>query len=117
MGGFKVITGYRITAFPPKGKCVFTKTNMRNYVTKNGVHLGQNIKEFEKSIPIEFKYNKSELTHESFSKRKATKDELKKIHARWPKEKQDYYDVTIIIKARFTDNRLVDFYVQKIESF
>jgi len=57
------------------------------------------------------------LIYEAVSQRAATEEELKRLRAKWPDEKQDYFDVTTTLKAKFKDNRLIDFYVQKIESY
>jgi hypothetical protein len=57
------------------------------------------------------------LTYEAVSQRTATQEELKKLRTNWPNEAQDYFDVTITVKAKFKSNRLIDLYVHKIESY
>ena len=91
--------------------------DIRALKTGNGVRLGQTVADFKKTIPVGFKQRGSELTYEAVSQRAATQEELKRLHAKWPDEKQDYFDVTMTLRARFKDNRLVDFYVHKIESY
>jgi hypothetical protein len=117
MGGFKEITGFRISAIRPKGFCIATKTNIAALETGSGVRLGQNLADFKKIIPVEFKRSGSKLIYESVSQRAATQDELKELRAKWPNEKQDYFDVTTTLGARFKADRLVDFYIRKIESY
>ena len=117
MGGFKRITGFRISTLRQNGNCVSTKIDVGALATGNGVRLGQSLEGFEKAVPVEFKRCGSELTYEAVSQREATQEELKRLRANWPNEKQDYFDVTTIIKAKFQDNRLIDFYVHKIESY
>lgn len=117
MGSFKQITGFRISTIRPSGNCVSTKTDVGVLETRNGVRLGQSLADFKKAIPVEFKRRGSELIYETLSQRAATQEELKRLRAKWPNEKQDYFDVTITLSAKFKDNRLVDFYVHKIESY
>jgi hypothetical protein len=117
MGGFKVITGFRLSTSPQNGNCKSTKTDIGALVTKNGVRLGQSLEEFKKAVPVKFKYRNCELTYEAVSQRAATQEELKKLRANWPNEKQDYFDITTNIRAKFHDNKLIDFYVHKIESY
>jgi len=117
MGGFKQITGFRISTVRPSGKCVSTKIDVSALETRNRVRLDQSLVDFQKAIPVEFKRRGSELIYEAVSQRAATQEELKRLRAKWPNEKQDYFDVTITVSARFKDNRLIDFYVHKIESY
>jgi len=117
MGGFKRLTGFRISTFRPKGNCVSTKIDVGALATGNGVRLGQSFEDFEKAVPVEFERHGLELTYEAVSQRAVTQEELKRLRAKWPNEKQNYFDVTTIIKAKFQDNRLIDLYVHKIESY
>jgi hypothetical protein len=117
MGSFKRITGFRISTLRPTGNCVSTNIDVGDLVTGNGVRLGQSLEDFEKAVPVKFKRRGLELIYEAVSQRAATQEELKRLRANWPNEKQDYFDVTTIIKAKFQDNRLIDFYVHKIESY
>ena len=117
MGGFKQITGFRVSTIRPSGNCVSTKTDVGALQTRNGVRLGQSLTDFKKAIPVEFKRRGSELTYDGDGRRAATQEELKRLRARWPDAKQDYFDVTTDLRAKFKDNRLVDFYVHKIESY
>jgi hypothetical protein len=117
MGGFKQITGFRISILRPSGNCVSTKIDIGTLKTGNGIRLGQGLVDFKKAISVEFKRRGSELIYEAVSQRAATEEELKRLRAKWPDEKQDYFDVTTTLKAKFKDNRLIDFYVQKIESY
>ena len=73
--------------------------------------------DFKKAVPVGFKRHGVELTYEAVTQRVATQEELKKLRAKWPNEKQDYFDVTTTLKAKFENNRLVDLYVHKIESY
>ncbi|SRR6266571_4815775 len=117
MGGWTQITGFRISTLRQSGNCFSTKIDIGALATGNGVKLGQSLVDFEKAIPVEFKRLGSELTYEAVSRRAATQEELKKLRAKWPDEKRDYFDVTINLIAKFKDNRLIDFYVHKIESY
>jgi len=117
MGGFKQVTGFRISTLHPSGNCVSTKIDVRALATGNGVRLGQSLEDFKKAVPGEFQHHGSELIYEAVSQRVATQEELKRLRTNWPNEKQDYFDVTTTIKANFRDNRLIDFYVHKIESY
>jgi hypothetical protein len=117
MGGWKRITGFRLSTLRSSRNCVITKIEVGALVTGNGVRLGQSLENFKKVIPVEFKHDGSDLTYEAVSQRAATQEELKRLRAKWPNEKQDYFDVTINIKAKFQDNRLIDFYAHKIESY
>jgi hypothetical protein len=116
MGGYEFITGFRFSQSPPHGNCQSTQVDIRSLATKNGVHLGQSLQEFRKAVPVKFKSHGSRLTYENVSQRAATPEEHKKLRAQWPDEKQDYFDVTTDIEARFHHNKLVDLYVHKIES-
>lgn len=117
MGNFKEITGFRLSAMHPRNHCLSTNLNIKQMTTGNGVHLGLSSKQFVEKFPFKFRHRKSELSYESVSQRPATEAELKKIRATWPDAKQDFFDVTITIKANFKEDRLVDFYVHKIESY
>lgn len=117
MGGFKRITGFRISYLRPGRNCVSTKINVSALTTGNGVLLGQSLADFKKAIPVEFKRRGSELIYEGDGRRAATQEELKRLRAKWPDAKQDYFDVTTTLKAKFKDNRLIDFYIHKIESY
>ena len=117
MGGGHQITGFKLSTLRPKENCVPTKIDVGSLATENGVRLWQGLEAFEKAIPVEFKQCGSELIYESVSQRAATKEELIKLRANWPNEKQENFDVTTTIKAKFQDNKLIDFYVHKIESY
>ena len=117
MGSFKHITGFRLSALRRNGNCVPTKIDVGTLTTGNGVRLGQGRVDFEKAFPIDFKRHRSELIYEAVSQRVATAEELKRLRSQWPNEKQDYFDVSITIKAKFKGNRLIDLYVHKIESY
>lgn len=117
MGGWKRITGFRISTARPSGKCIPTKIDIAALATGNGIRFGQGLEDFKKAIPVEFKHLGSDLTYEAVGQRAATQEELKRLRARWPDEKQAYFDVTTLIKAKFQDNRLVELYVHKIESY
>lgn len=117
MGSYKFITGFRISSIRPSGNCMPTDINVGTLSTENGVRLGQSFESFEKVVPIEFKRCGLELTYETVSQRAATQEELKRLRANWPNAKQDYFDVTTVIKAIFQDNKLMDLYVHKIESY
>jgi hypothetical protein len=117
MGGGKRITGFRISVIRPNGNCVSTKINIGALATGNGVRLGQSLEGFQIALPVEFKRHGSNLNYEAVTQRVATKEELERLRAKWPNEKQDYFDVTTIIKAKFQDNRLIDLYVHKIGSY
>jgi len=117
MGGYNRITGYRITRVAPRASCSLTEANVDALSTVNGIRLNQNVNEFRKSIPVDFKQEPQELVYKTVTKRKATPEELKRLRARWPDEKEDHFDVTITIRAKFRDNLLVDFYVHKVESY
>jgi hypothetical protein len=117
MGGFEQITGFRISTVRPSGKCSLTKVNIDSLATDSGVHLGQNIEDFKKILPVEFKRLGSKLVYETATKRMATKEELEKLRINWPDERQDYFDVTTTIRAKFKDDRLIDFSIQRIESY
>lgn len=117
MEGFKRITGFRISTVQPSRNCISTRIDIGSLVTENGVRLGLSLSAFKKSVPVAFKCSGSALTYEAVSQKKATQEELKKLRTNWPNEKQDYFDITTIIKAKFHDNRLIDFYVHKIESY
>ena len=69
--------------------------------------------DFQKAIPVEFKHSGPELIYEGVSQRAANQAELKELRAKWPEEKQDYFDVSITLRAKFKDSRLVDFYVRR----
>lgn len=117
MGGYIDITGFRISTIRPSSACVVTKIDVGALTTGNGVRLGQSLEDFKKTVPVEFMHHGSELAYEAVGQRAATQEELKGLHARWPNEKQDHFDVTTNIKAEFRDNRLIDFYIHKIESY
>jgi hypothetical protein len=130
MGGFKQITGFRLSTIRPSGNCVSTKTDIDTLETRNRVRLGQNLADFKKAIPVEFKRRGSELIYEAVNQRAADyeaarrraatqeemNEELKRLRAKWPNEQQDHFDVTMTLSAKFKDDRLIDFYVHKIES-
>lgn len=131
MGGGNQITGFRISTLRPSANCVATKIDIGNLETGNGVRLGQHLVDFKKAVPVEFKRRGSQLFYEAVSQRAADyeaarqraatqeelKEELKRLRAKWPNEKQAYFDVTTTLRAKFKDNRLIYFYVQKIESY
>jgi hypothetical protein len=117
MGGDSIITGFRISSLPSTKKCLPIKSKINPLITGNGVYIGQSKNDFLKTFPFKFRQNKTELFFNTLMQRKATKDELKKLRARWPDETQDYFDVTININARFKNDLLVDYYIQKFESF
>jgi hypothetical protein len=117
MGGWKEITGFRLSAQRGGGHCVSTEMNISTLATENGIRLGQSLEGFTKAMPIKFRHRGSALTYEGVSQRAATQEELKRLRAEWPDERQDYFDVTITIRATFSANRLVDFYVRKNESY
>jgi hypothetical protein len=117
MGGFKNVTGYRISTTHPRGRCTPTERDVGALTAENGIRLGQSLADFEKAIPVQFTAHGSELSYKEVGKRQPTADELKRMRASSSDESQYYFDVTIVIKARFNDRRLMDLYVHKIESF
>lgn len=117
MGSFKRITGFRISTFLPNVDCEPTKVDVGMLKTGNGIRLGQSLMEFKKSFPVDFKRKGSELIYEAVSQRTATQEELIKLRTNWPNEGQVYFFVTTIVKAKFKNNRLIDLYVHKIESY
>jgi hypothetical protein len=117
MGGYDRLTGYRITRIAPREGCSPTKADVGALSTANGIHLGQNVGDFRRAIPVAFDQNGQELVYKTITKRKATPEELKRLRARWPDEKEDHFDVTIGIRAKCRDNQLVDLYVHKIETY
>ena len=117
MGSNKQITGLRLSYLLPSTNCMPTTADLSSSTTGNGVRLGQSQKDFLKAFPVKFKRRNTELFYEAVSQRNATETELKRLRATWPDEKQDYFDVTITIKANIKKNRLVDFHIQKIESY
>ncbi len=116
MGSYKDITGFRISTILPRKNCATTNVDVGAMVTGNGVHLGQSLEDFKKVTPVEFKRHGSNLIYEAVSQRPATREELEGLRPRLPSE-QDYLSVVINIEATFKDNRLIDFYVHKIESY
>jgi len=117
MGGWKRITGFRISTVRPHGKCTPTKIDISALATGNGIRLGQSLEAFKKAVPVEYNRTDSELTYETVGQRAATQEELRKLRAKWPDEKQTYFEVTILIKAKFQHNRLVELYAHRIESY
>ena len=117
MGGLKQITGFRVSTVRPSGNCVSTKTDIGTLETGNGIRLGQSLADFKKAVPVAFKRRGSEFTYEVVGRRVATPEELGRLRAKWPNEKQDYFDVTMNLSARFKNDRLIDFYARKIESY
>lgn len=117
MGSYQQITGFRISTIRPAKNCVPTKIDIATLKTGNGIQLQQSLDDFKKAIQVKFRRHDSELIYEAVDRRAATQEELKKIRSQWPNEKQDYFDVTITLKAKFKDNRLVEFYSHKIESY
>ena len=117
MGSADRITGFRISTMRPRGKCSPTTIDVGALKTENGIGLRQGFAEFKKAIPVEFKRRGSELTFESTSRRAANPEELRKLRARWPDEKQDYFDVTTNVRAKFNSGQLVDFFIRRIESY
>jgi hypothetical protein len=117
MGGYKDITGFRISTIRPSINCVATKIDVGALRTKNGVRLGQSLEAFKKTVPVMFTYHGSRLAYEGVGQRPATQEELKMLRSKWPNTMQNYFDVTTNIEAEFLGNRLVDFYIRKIESY
>ena len=116
MGGWEKITSFRISKRRPAESCASTVVDIDGLATGNGVRLGQTLEAFKNSFPVKFKRNGSKLIYQAVSKRAATDEELKSIRARWPNEKQVYFDVTVEINAKFDGDRLIDFYASTFES-
>ena len=117
MGGYKEITGFRLSAQRGTGNCAPTDRDVASLATGNGIRLGQSLEDLQRAIPVTFRRRGPVLAYEGVSRRAATADELKRLRAEWPNEKQYYIDVTTIVRATFNANRLVDLYVHKIESY
>lgn len=117
MGSFKQITGFRVSTIRPSANCVSTTKDIGTLETKNGIRLGQSLADFKKAVPVVFKRRGSEFTYEVVGRRVATPEELERLRAKWPNEKQDYFDVTMSLSAKFKNGRLIDFYAHKIESY
>lgn len=116
-GSARYITGFRLSVVPPTRGCSPTSVEIGPLKSGNGIYLGQSPKNFYGAFPIKFARNAGELFYEGISRRGATADELLRIRTKWPDSKDNYFDVTTTIKARFRNDRLVDYYVRKIESF
>ncbi|MGH7603209.1 MAG: hypothetical protein ACRENK_04330 [Gemmatimonadaceae bacterium] len=117
MGSFKVVTGFRVSVLRPKEHCVSTKIELGGLKTGNGIQLGLKLEDFKKALPVEFKHRDSRFIYRAVTKRVATHEELRKLRERWPNERQDYFDVTTTLIANFKQDRLVDLYVHRIESY
>jgi hypothetical protein len=117
LGGFKRITSIHMSTRYSRKNCSSTQIDLSSLSWGNGVQLGQSRKDFLKKFNVNFKCVGTELVYESASKREATKEELDKLRANWPTEKQTFFDVIIEIKARFNNNHLSDYYLSKIESY
>lgn len=117
MGGYKDITGFRISTIRPSINCVATKIDVGTLTTENGVKLGQSLEDFKKTVQVMFAYHGSRLAYEGAGQRPATQEELKMLRSKWPNTIQNYFDVTTNIEAEFLGNRLIDFYIRKIESY
>lgn len=117
MGGFTRITGFRLSLLAPSVRCASTTIDIGALATGNGIQLRQSRVDFENALPVEFRRRGSQLIYEAVSRRVATAEEQKRLRVRWPESKQDYFDVTITIKAKFSRDRLIDLYVHKIESY
>lgn len=117
LGGFKRITGIRLAALPPRGSCARTSINLFALKFGNQVALLQGPAKVFQASGRTFKRSGETWVYEKESQRKATADELIKLRANWPGEKQDYFDVYVRIEARFHKERLVDYHVSKVESF
>ena len=117
MGGFIRVTGFRVTTIDPKTNCAQTSVNLMTLSTANGVLLHLSKQEFLAKLPFPFKRRGAFLKYEAQSKREASKEELEKMRATWPKETQTYFDVMSTIEARFDKDRLIGYYASKIESY
>lgn len=118
MGGFKKVTGFRITTHYQENKsCLATDIDLSALTFGNGVRLLQSREYFLKIFNVRFRQIEDKLVYEGESKREATKEELDKIRKDWPNENQVFFDVVITIRSEFKNNQLVDYYVSKIESY
>lgn len=117
MGGWRRITGFRISTTLPSRKCVPTKIDIVGLAAGNTIELGQSQARFLKAVPIKFERIGSELTYEAMSRREATQEELNRMRSGRADEKQLYFDVMTVIKARFHNNCLVDLYIHRIETY
>ena len=116
LGGWDRVTALRISTKPMGNDCVSTKDNVA-ITPGHGVRLGQNVKEFKQKVDVVFKRTGNTLGYIGESKRAATAEEMKRMQAVFPGEKQIEFDVVVIIKAKFDANRLTDYRVSKTESF
>jgi hypothetical protein len=117
MGGFKRVTGFRITEKPQKKACAATSIDLSMISTGNGASLFQDRDYFLKISPVSFKKKGSTLFCEINSIRNASKEELLKIKKIWPNERQAFFDVTVSIEAVFDKKHLIEYSVRKIETY
>jgi hypothetical protein len=116
LGGWKVVTVLRVSRKPTNNSCASTNHNLTN-IPGHGVQLDQSAEDFKKKIHVPFKSKGTSLFYLSETKRAATLEEVERMQAVFPKEKQIEFDVVVTIRAKFEANRLVDYLVSKTESF
>jgi hypothetical protein len=117
MGGFRRVTGFRLSVIDPKKDCAETNVDLLSLSTADGISLNLSKREFLKKMPILFNQQGSNLNYEMQSKREASKEELEKMRTMWPKETQTFFDVVTSINATFDKGRLTNYYISKIESY
>jgi hypothetical protein len=118
MGGAeRRVTGIQISTEEPPSFCSGTKVDLSALRTHQGVFLGQKIASFLATTPLDFRREGSTYVYAAESKRPATPEELAKLRAMWPNEKQDYFDVATTIRAKFSNGRLANYYAHRIESY
>lgn len=116
MGGYEIVTGFRLTTKAHKS-CVELKADSSYLNQVNGVSIGDSRSQFLNKFQVRFKsIGKSKITYENISQRNATTEEIERFKKTWPDTKDFNFDVTVNIAAQFQNQRLVDFYIRKIES-
>ena len=118
MGGSeRRVTGILISTVEPVRSCSPTTIDLSVLKTGGGIHLGQTVASFLAAMPISFRRKDSTYAYDADGKRPATPNELAKLRATWPNEKQDYFDVVITIRAKFANGKLAHYYAHRIESY
>jgi hypothetical protein len=112
MGGFSTVTSFQLSVDAPLADCVSTEIDIGGLKTATGIHLGQSIKDFEGTVAVPLETRGNALSYEGLSRRKMSATE------RQPEtpDSEAYFDVTVSLEARFEDDRLSTFRVERFES-
>ena len=116
LGGLKRITGFTVRSEGSGVGCAQSPVDASLLPIGNGVTLGISKPEFKRLMSLPFKERHGVLTYAKSAPRAVSEEEARKIRVQNPENPVPQIDVTVRIDATFRRDRLIAYYVSRLET-